>query len=201
MDIKAGKMLERIAVTSLERCVAKLSRISAGKWSVADVSVSCRSMQEAIFDHSSSRGTGAAVYFEVKGEFPFTSMVVFRPEDIDTISKGFMGFSFSKLPSLNQAQELLLSELGNIILNAIISSLSNALKRSFLPTAPKCVQGETQFLLEALWTAVGRTPHSLVTVTLDLQCDKTVTRSEVIALIPEKMEKALLSAEAAQGHN
>lgn len=201
MDTKAGKILERIAVTSLEKCVAKLSRISAGKWSVADARVSCRSMEEAIRDHAAHRGTGAAVYFDVKGEYPFTSMVIFRPEDIDTISRGFMGFSFSKLPSLNQAQELLLSELGNIILNALISSLSNTLKQSFLPTAPKCVQGETQYLLEALWTAVGRSGrHSLVTVTLDLQCDRTVTRSEVIALIPESMEKALVAAEA-EGEN
>lgn len=196
MDTKAGQILERIAVASLERCVAKLSRISAGRWSVADVRISCRSMEDAVRDHAVNRGTGAAVYFEVKGEYPFTSMVVFRPEDIDTISKGFMGFSFSSLPSLNQAQELLLSELGNIILNSLISSLSNALKRSFLPTAPKCVQGETQFLLEALWTAVGRGErHSLVTVTLDLQCDRSVTRSEVLALIPESMERALLAAE------
>lgn len=196
MEAKAEKILEGIAVTSLEKCVAKLSRISAGKWTVADVKVTCRSMEEAIRDHAASRGTGAAVYFEVKGEFPFTSMVVFRPDDIDTISRGFMGFSFSKLPSLSQAQELLLSELANIIVNSLISSLSNVLKRGFLPSAPKCVQGEPQFLLEALWTAVGRGgKHSLVTVTLDLQCDRAVTRSEVITLIPESMEKALLAGE------
>lgn len=195
MDDKAAKILEQIALASLERCVAKLSRISAGRWSVADVKVSYRSMQDAINDHAASRGTGAAAYFEVKGEFPFTSMIIFRPQDIEIISKGFMGFSFSKLPSLNQAQELLLSELGNIILNSLVSSLSNALKKSFLPTAPKCVQGETQFLLEALWTAVDRGPHKLVTVTLDLQCDGSVTRSELITLIPESMEKALLAGQ------
>ncbi|OGR52903.1 MAG: hypothetical protein A2049_07310 [Elusimicrobia bacterium GWA2_62_23] len=195
MDDKAAKILERIALAGLEKCVAKLSRISAGRWSVADVKVSYRSMQEAINDHAASRGTGAAAYFEVKGEFPFTSMIIFRPQDIEIISKGFMGFSFSKMPSLNQAQELLLSELGNIILNSLVSSLSNALKKSFLPTAPKCVQGETQFLLEALWTAVDRGPHKLVTVTLDLQCDGNVTRSELITLIPESMEKALLAGQ------
>lgn len=191
---KAGKILEAIAVASLERCVAKLSRISAGKWSVADVKVSYRSMQEAIRDHSASRGTGAAAYFEVTGEFPFTTMMIFRPEDIEVISKGFMGFSFSKLPKLNQAQEMLLSELGNIVLNSLVSALSNRLKRSLLPSAPKCVQGETRFLLEALWTAVDRGPHKLVTVTLDLQCDNSMTRSELITLIPESMEKALLEA-------
>ena len=192
MNTKAGKILERIAVAGLEKCVAKLSRISAGKWSVADVRVSMRSMEEAIKEHSSGADHGAAVYFEISGETPFTSMIVFRPEDIEIISRGFLGFSFSKLPSLNQAQELLLSELGNIILNALISALSNTLKRSFLPSAPKCVQGETPFLLEALWVSLGRSGrYSLVTVMLDLQCDNRVTRSEVIAIIPENMEAAL----------
>jgi len=200
MDTKVGQILERIAVTSLERCVAKLSRISAGKWSVADAEVSCRTMEEAIRDHAGTRGAGAAVYFEVRGEFPFTSMVVFRPDDIEIISRGFLGFSFSKLPGLNQAQELLLSELGNIILNSFISSLSNTLKRSFLPSAPKCVQGEPQFLLEALWTATDNGKRlNLITVTLDLQCDNSVTRSEVIAIIPGAMEKALAASAATYG--
>lgn len=189
-------MLERVAVAALEKCVSKLSRISAGKWSVAEASVSMRSMEEAVKEHSSrDHATSAAVYFEIKGEHPFTSMVVFRPGDIEILSKGFLGFSFSKLPNLNQAQELLLSELGNIILNSLASSLSNALKRSFIPSAPKCVQGEIPFLLEALWTSLDRSGrYSLVTVTLNLQCGADVTRSEVIAVIPANMEAALAAA-------
>lgn len=196
MDVKAGKILEKVAVASLEKCVSKLSRISAGKWSVASASVSTRSMEEAVKEHSTgARATSAAVYFEVKGEFPFTSMIVFRPGDIEILSRGFLGFSFSKLPNLNQAQELLLSELGNIILNSLISSLSNTLKRSFIPSAPKCVQGEIPFLLEALWASLDRSNrHSMVTVMLELQCDNTLTRSEVIAVIPANMEAALAAS-------
>lgn len=196
MDVKAGKMLERVAVAALEKCVSKLSRISAGKWSVAEASVSMRSMDEAVRAHAAAgHATSAAVYFELKGEYPFTSMVVFRPGDIEILSKGFLGFSFSKLPNLNQAQELLLSELGNIILNSLASALSNALKRSFIPSAPKCVQGEIPFLLEALWTSLDRSGrYSLVTVTLNLQCGADLTRSEVIAVIPANMEAALAAA-------
>lgn len=195
MDAKASRILESITLLSLEKCAVKLSRISAGKWSVSDVRVTARSMEETIKDHASSRGAGAAVYFEIAGEYPFTAMIVFRPEDIDTISRGFLGFSFSKLPSLSQAQELLLSELGNIILNSIVSSLSNSLKRAFLPSAPKCVQGEPRFLLEALWTSLDDSKqHRLVTVALELEYDKSVTRSEVLVLIPESMERALSGA-------
>ena len=195
MDSKASRILESIALLSLEKCAVKLSRISAGKWSVSEVRVSSRSMEDTLKEHGASSGQGAAVYFEISGEFPFTAMVVFRPEDIDTISRGFLGFSFSKMPSLSQAQELLLSELGNIILNSIISSLSNTLKRAFLPSAPKCVQGEPRFLLEALWTSVDPAlRHHLVAVSLDLEFDKSVTRSEVLVLIPENMERALSGA-------
>lgn len=193
MDAKAGKLLEQIAVTSLEKCVTKLLRISAAKWSVAAARVTCCGREEVIKEHSSAPGgTAAAVYSEVRGDYPFTSMVIFRPEDIDTISRGFLGFSFSKMPNFNQAQELLLSELGNIILNSMISSLSNTLKRSLLPSAPKCLQGEPRFLLETLWASSAQAGRcSLITVMLDLRCDDRVTRSEVIAMIPENMEAAL----------
>lgn len=197
MDVKAAKTLEKIAAESLEKCVARLSRVSAGEWSVADSSVSCRSMEEAVKDHS-SRGGGesAGVYFEVDGNYPFTSMVVFRPEDIDVLSRGFLGCGFYKLPSLNQAQELLFSELGNIIINSLASSLSGVMKTSCIPSVPKCVRGETPFLLEALWASMDRSGrHNMVTVVLDLRCDGAVTRSEVIALIPSEME-AVLAAEA-----
>lgn len=196
MDLKAGKILESVAVTGLERCVAKLSHISAAKWSVASASVSTRGMDEAVREHSAGeRASSAAVYFEVKGEYAFTAMIVFRPGDIEILSRGFLGFSLSKLPGMNQAQELLLSELGNIILNSLISSLSNTLKRSFIPSAPKCVQGEIPFLLEALWASLdSEVKHSIVTVKLELRCDKDLTRSEVIAVIPANMEAALAAS-------
>lgn len=195
MDSKASRILESIALLSLEKCAVKLSRISAGKWSVSEARVSARTIDEAVKAHAASRGAGAAVYFEIAGDHPFTAMVVFRPEDIDIITRGFMGFSFATLPKLSQAQELVLSELGNIILNSIVSSLSNALKKAFMPSAPKCVQGEPRFLLEALWATVGnKEGHRLVAVSLDLDYDKAVTRSEVLVLIPESMEQALSGA-------
>ena len=48
MDIKAGKLLEEVAVKSLEKCAAKLSRISSGAWSVSRAAVSFRGMEEAM---------------------------------------------------------------------------------------------------------------------------------------------------------
>ncbi len=193
MHVKAVKALEGIAAESLEKCVSRLSRVSGGKWSVADARVSWRSREESVREHSTGGGVaGAAAYFEVKGEFPFTSLVIFRPGDIEVLCKGFLGVPFMKLPDLNQAQELLFSELGNIIFNSLLSALSNTMKRIFIPSAPKCVKGEIPCLLEALWASLDASVrHNMVTVRLDLTSDGAGTGVEVIVLIPPELETAL----------
>lgn len=193
MDLKAGKALEKIAAESLEKCVARLTRVSTAEWNVADSVVSWRSRAEAVKEHEESGSEeGAAAYFDVAGKHKFASLVVFRPSDIGLLSKGFLGFSFSRLSGLSQAQELLLSELGNIIVNSLVSSVSAALGSTFIPSVPKCVRGEIPFLLEALWASSDSAgKHTLVTVILNLRCCDNVARVEVITLIPEDMEAAL----------
>lgn len=197
MDPKAGKTLEKVASESLGKCASRLSRVSGGQWTISAFHVSLRTMRELIGDYSASgSASGAAVYFTVSGEYPFTSMVVFRPEDIGVLARGFLGGPILKLPDLSQAQELLFSELGNIILNSLLNALSGAVGRPFIPSAPKCVKGGIPFLLEALWSSVEPSARrGLVTVKLDLRCGDAVTGVEVLALIPPAMEAELAALE------
>ncbi|HAH31961.1 MAG TPA: hypothetical protein DCL44_06580 [Elusimicrobia bacterium] len=189
--MNANRILENITVASLEKCVGRLSKVSAGRWSLADVSVSRGVLSDMSFERRSGE-SGAAVYFEISGDCPFTAMIIFQAADIKPISKCFLGFAFKGLADANQSAQLLISELGNIILNSFIGSLSNALKRSFIPSAPKCLTGEPRFLLEALAAFLGKEQkYSLVSVMLDLQCDHIVTRAEVVGIIPEKLEAEL----------
>lgn len=192
--MNANNILENIAAAGLKKCMDKLSKISAGHWSLADTSVSWGTLNEIMLKRRSAAG-GAAVYFEISGECPFTVMVIFQAKDVKLISKCFLGFAFPRMAEINQAEELLLSELGNIILNSFVGSLSNALKRSFIPSVPKCLTGEPLFLLEALWTMLDKKQkYKLVSIDINLQCDDTITRAEVIGVIPGKLEKELEKA-------
>ncbi len=185
--------LEGIASAAMERCAGRLSRISAGKWSVVSVRVSQGSMEEIVRKHTISGASGFAVYFSVAGKYPFTSMVIFKPEDIGVVSRGFLGLT--RLPGLSQAQELLFSELANIILNSVISALSNKLKHGFLPSTPKCVKGEPRFLLEALCeTLTSDQLYSVAAITLDLKYGEDTARSEAVVVIPEILSEALAAA-------
>lgn len=186
----AGRTLKEIASASIERCTARLSRLSAGKWSVAGIRVSQGSMDEIVTGHTVAGASGFAAYFRVAGECPFSSIIIFKPEDIGIISRAFLGTA--QLPGISQAQELLFSELGNIILNSVISALSNKLKRGFLPSAPTCVRGESRFLLEALCdTLDSEQRYSVAAITLDLKYEGDTTRCEAVVVIPESLDKAL----------
>jgi len=196
MSDNANEILSRIAVASLQKCTEKLSRVSAGVWKVAGADASMGTLDEAMKRHSADDGESAAVYFDVKGELPFIAILLFDPRDMERISKCFLGYSFSPSPVMGQAGELLLSELGNIILNSFVSALSNALKMVFMPSVPRYVHGVPRHLLEAMGVSMDlKQSYRSICVKLDINCDKSVTRSEVVGLIPEKLAQALLKAE------
>ncbi|HBB66959.1 MAG: hypothetical protein A2X28_04910 [Elusimicrobia bacterium GWA2_56_46] len=195
MSENTNEMLNRVAVAGLRKCVEKLSRVSAGTWKVAGADVSMGTLDEAVKLRAPEEGEAAAVYFDVKGELPFIAILLFDPRDIDRISRCFLGYSFSASPRLNQAGELLLTELGNIILNSLAGAFSNAVKRIFIPSAPRCLRGEPQHLLGAMGASVDvKQSYRIISVKLDIQCDKSVTRCEVLGLIPEKLAQELLNS-------
>ena len=193
MSDNANDTLSSIAAASMQKCVEKLSRISAGVWSVVGADVSIGTLDAAIKRHGSDDGASVAVYFDVKGDLPFVAMILLDPRDIDRISRCFLGSAFSAPPVMNQPGELLLAELGNIILNSFVGALSNTLNRTFMPSAPRCLKGEPQYLLEAMGAVMDlKQNYSIVSIELAIKCDKNVTRSEVLGLIPDKLAQELL---------
>jgi len=196
MSDNANEVFTRIAVASLRKCTEKLSRVSAGVWNITSADVSMGTLGEAIKRHSADDGESTAIYFSVKGDLPFIAILLFDPRDMESISKCFLGYSFSPSPVMSQAGELLLSELGNIILNSFVSALSNALKKVFMPSVPRCVRGVPRYLLEAMGVSMDmEQSYRIVSVKMDIQCDKNVTRSEVLGLIPEKLAQELMNIE------
>lgn len=188
---------EKVLGSTMEKCVSKLSRMSVGTWAMAGCRVKASSLADAIRSYGDSDELGAAVYFEVSGHKPFTAMIIFRPEDIEHIARCFMGVAYTKLSQLSKAEEILLAELGNIILNSFVTSLSVALGKTFVPSVPKCIQGQTSFLLEAMEATLDRTQKSrTISMSLDLTCDGNLTKHEVIGIIPESLEEELKSGVA-----
>ncbi|MCX5785028.1 MAG: hypothetical protein NTX59_05020 [Elusimicrobia bacterium] len=188
MNAKENGILERLAVSSLEKCLAKLSKVYAGAWQITDTRVSKGTLDEAVRQHDFKNPAAAAVYCNVQGEFPFTSMMFFDPNDMEYISKCFMGCSFPAARGLLQFKEEMLLELGNILLNSLFNSVLNALKRSVMPSVPKYIAGDFHHIVEVLGTGIDATQNfRIITATLTIKRDKRSIKSEMFAMIPDEL--------------
>ncbi len=187
----------RLASLSLEKCLVRLSKVSAGTWQLVDTTVLSGTPGTAVGQYNFGKLPAAAVYFDIKGEFPMTSLMIFDPADIDCISKCFLGYSFPKQGGISASDEVMLLELGNIVLNSLSNSVFNALGKSFMPSVPQFVAGDAVRIAESVRAVAGAGVTFRITAsTLAIQCDNRNSISKVLALVPEEMARALEQTKA-----
>lgn len=191
MTTSHGTALERLAVNSLERCLNRISRVSAGTWEVLDVADFRGTLADAMRRHD-FKNPAAAVYFNLKDITPMTAVMLADPADVECIAKGFTGHAFPRGSSTTLAEEVMLTELGNIVLNALINAPLNVLKKSFMPAAPLFMEGDFRRLNEELLKVVGTEQDlRIIAATLSVRCEKCVSRAEVFTILPEEIANAL----------
>ncbi len=118
--------------------------------------------------------------------------MLFNPADMECLTKGFTGHSFPHGARTTQAEEVMLTELGNIVLNALINAPLNDVKKSIIPAAPLYIEGNFQRLNTELQKIVGSEKDlRIISAALSVQCDSCVSRTEIFAILPEEMALAL----------
>lgn len=181
-------ILERLATLSLERCLVKISKVSAGTWQLLDTSVSRGTLAAAVGQYDFKNKSAAAVYVDVKGGISLTSMLVFDPEDMDCISKCFLGYSFPRSRNVSLSEEVMLLELGNIMLNSLCNSVMNAMRSSFMPSVPCYIEGDAARITGALGAVADvKKDFRTIAVTLGMESGSSTGRCKVFLLLPEPL--------------
>lgn len=190
MNSNSTIILEQLAASSLEKCLLRLSRVSAGTWQVLEIKVSSGKLADAVNQHD-FRNPAAAVHFNLSGS-ALTALMLFNPQDVECVSKAFTGHSFPRGSRTTPAEEVMLLELGNIVLNALLNAVQNALKKSSMPAVPQFLEGDAARLIAGLGAAVDPAREfRVLRATLAIRCDKCETLSEVFALIPAELAAEL----------
>ena len=187
-------ILERLAAESLEKCLLRLSRVSAGTWQILGINVYTGTVADAVKQHDFTN-PAAAVYFNLGSGPALTMMMLFDPTEIECISKGFTGHSFPRGAHTTPAEEITLMELGNIVMNALANSVLNALNKTSFPALPEYIEGDSEVLMKELGaiTDLNR-EYRVIKATLAIRCDNNVANSEVFTLIPAELAAKLEQA-------
>ncbi|MCM2266964.1 MAG: hypothetical protein NDI60_04220 [Elusimicrobiales bacterium] len=187
MSPKPSLALESLTALSVAKCLLRISRVSAGTWHVLGTKVAYGSLRDALKLHDFTR-PASAVYFTLPGAAPLTGIMLFDRADMACVSECFTGHAFPRSAATTPAEEIMLTELGNIVLNAVMSTLLNALKKSFMPAVPRFTEGG----IEALIAEFKRIPKLQqdfrnIAVTVEMRTDKAAAKSELLVLLPEEL--------------
>ena len=187
MSQKQDVTIESLTALSLAKCLLRLSRVSAGTWQVAGVKISSGTLRDALQQHN-FKNQAAAVYFNLKGMSPVTAVMMFDAGDLECVSKCFTGHSFPQHGAITPADEIIMTELGNIVLNALINVLLNAIHKSFMPALPVFAAGDLDRIEVEISRKVNpRQAFRIVASTLNLKADAALAKVQVLVLLPEEL--------------
>lgn len=181
--------LETVTLQGLQKCLARLSRISTDNWRAASVKVYPGKAADALAPYASK---DVAAVCMVMDAMPLACVMAADPLDIECLSKGFTGHSFPNGGRITPADEIMLEELGNIVINAMVNSLLNALKSSVLPALPRFVHGTAERLTAELGPRMDlNKDYRIISVKVVLDCGGLRALLDLFTLLPEELARQL----------
>lgn len=184
--------LTELTRKSLLKYLERLSGISSGYWSADCGPAASGGPAEALKpfgDH-----VEAAVHLGLDA-LPLAAVMVVDPDELETITKAFTGHAFPREnPRITGADRIMLSELGNILLNAMLNPLVNALKKSSMPSLPTFHEGPAAALAGELGGRLagelggrlpGASPLRMLPAVINLECCGSMAVISLFAFLPE----------------
>jgi hypothetical protein len=174
--------LDQLTLQSLQRCLTRVSGISSGTWRAACAAPYPGGPADALKQYEAA---ATAVYLRLEG-LPLFALMLINPDELECVSLAFTGHSFPRGQGVNSADQVMLSELGNILLNAMLNPLINAVKKSAMPSLPRFFEGPAAELAAELAALPGPgVPLRVVPAGIALECRGAFASVRLFAFLPE----------------
>ncbi len=175
--------LKRITAEGLEKCLLKITAVSGSAWRLGELRVSNGTARDAI--RRVARGPQpAAIRIKIKGDPPFTTAILFDPEDTKHISLCFSELSFCGTAGTEQP-DVAIVEIGNILLNALANSILKAFKRTAIPSVPAYFRGSHGAVEE--WLGAGPAAFTIISAAFTMQREGRTASAEILAFLPPRL--------------
>lgn len=173
--------LARHAAQGLEKCLLKLTAVSPGEWRLAGARIYHATVREALRREERRAPHCSAIRVKLKGDAPFTTVLLFDPEDSRHISRCFVSDHVSAAAAAEQA-DMAGMEVANIVLNALINALLRAFGRSAASSVPAYFRGDMAGIEN--WLGAGPGAFTVISVRFSMQRDGRAAHAEALAFLP-----------------
>lgn len=179
--------ITRLAAGGLSKCMLKTTEASSWAWELCEVSVFSGKIPDAV-DLAGFGKTASAVQVNVRNGSAFSAAMLFRAEDIGHISGCFVNGPLYRTGGVRELEEGLLIEIGNIILNALVNPLVNALKKTAIPSVPLLVKGGPGAVAAGLSSCLDPgLDFRIISAAVAMRRDGRLARAGVLGVLPEEL--------------
>ncbi len=136
----------------------------------------------------------SSIILSFKGEFSGSCQLLFATEGASVLVSIFTEEEVIDQDEFNEIKQSTLSEIGNIVLNSLIGTISNVLSQKFIYTPPKYIEDSVDNLFKVDTTTK---PHDVLLATTRFEMEQTnivgdfllVFDTGSIEILIEKIEK------------
>jgi hypothetical protein len=175
ITIEDQKAILKLVEDGVEASTAKLATISRTEWAIRTTSFKAYATPEDFAELCQPSQYFFGAYCQAPGRV-FLSYFTGRSSALMT--QAFLASSRRNLQATPQMQEVAVSEVSNIVLNAIASSLADRCGMVFILSAPKSVRGARADIIKAAFGAlqpVGKIFSATITLaSKDIAADCTL---------------------------
>ncbi|OGR42674.1 MAG: hypothetical protein A2X35_01615 [Elusimicrobia bacterium GWA2_61_42] len=186
---KSGKAgaIKRLAAGGLSKCMLRANDATSGNWELCEVSVFSGKPADLAKLAAFGRDA-AAVQINIRNGPALSSAMIFRAEDIGLISGSLVKGPLYRTGGIKELEEGLMIEIGNIILNALMNPLVNALKRIAIPTVPMLIKGGPAAVAAGLSACLDlKQELRIISASLAMRREGHMARAGVVGLLPEEL--------------
>jgi len=169
---------------ALSKTVGNLQKMAGTGWALASFSMEWSSYKSVMLRYPQDEPEGMAVLCSVNGSLPFTTMLILSRADAIIASSSFIKHSFAHLSRFSQMEEIVIAELGNMLLNSFVGVIADTTDTVLLPSAPRCAQGTRTCILEAFATMVRDPGLPSCVLKLKIQTPDALISMDAISVLP-----------------
>lgn len=182
-----NEAIRRLAAGGLSKCMLRTADVSSWGWELCDINVVSGKIGAAL-EGADFGPAAASIQVNVRNGAAFSAALVFRSEDIGYISSCFVSGPLYRTSGVKDLEEVMLLEIGNIVLNALLNPLVNALKKSVIPSVPMFIKGGTAAVAAGLGASLDpKLDYRIITASLAMRRDGRMARAGVFCALPEEL--------------
>ena len=190
LEAEKSDTIEKLAAGGLSKCMLRASDASSWAWELCEVGVYSGKILDAV-KRADFGPAAASVQINVRHGPAFAAALLVRSADIEFISGCFVNGPLYCTKGLD-LHEVLVIEIGNIILNALVNPLLGALKKSALPSAPMLIKGGPGAVAAGLGSCLDpELDHRIISASIAMRRDGRLARAGVLGVLPEELAAEL----------